>query len=88
MKRLSSSRPDGKSLRPAPKTRRLGNHPETQALLRNLDRVYERLRKRAEAEWLRGYAAEDPSDACVSVRIKCDNGDGFTVSGKSGSRKA
>lgn len=47
--------------------------------MRNLDKVYERLRKRARAEWLRSHAGQDPSDACVSVRIDCDNGDSFTL---------
>ncbi|MEO6872533.1 MAG: hypothetical protein ABI233_09985 [Chthoniobacterales bacterium] len=83
MKRLPSSRPVSNEARPASKPRRTQDHPEAQALLRNLDRLYERLRKRAQAEWLRSHASEDPSDACVSVRIKCDNGEEFTVSGKS-----
>ena len=58
-------------------TRRIENHPETVALMRNLDAVYERLRQRARAEWLRHHAGADPSDACVSVRIRCANGVGF-----------
>lgn len=37
--------------------------------MHNLDKVYERLRKRAQTEWLRNHTGADPSDACVSVRI-------------------
>ncbi len=50
--------------------------------MRNLDKVYERLRKRARREWLRSHAGEDPSDASVSVRIDSDSGDSFTLSEK------
>ncbi len=84
MKRLPRNRPgQSKSLaRPKAKDRKIEDHPETQALMRNLDRVYERLRKRARAEWLRSHAGHDPSDASVSVRIDCDNGDSFTLSDK------
>ena len=83
MKRLNppTARAETSKSKPA----RIEEHPETKALLRNLDRLYERLRKRAEAEWLRSHAEEDPSDACVSVRITCGTGEKFTVSGKSSS---
>lgn len=52
-------------------------------MLRNLDKIYERLRERARAEWLRSYPDGDPSDACVSVRITCGSGEKVTVSGTS-----
>ncbi len=48
-------------------------HPETQALRRRLDEVYAGLRNRARVDWLRNRPGEDPSDACVSVRVECDN---------------
>lgn len=50
--------------------------------MRKLDELYERLRKRAHADWLRRDASEDPSAASVSVRIACDNGDSTTALGK------
>ena len=49
--------------------RKAAAHPETEALERNLDRIYNRLRRRARQEWSRGHVSVDPSDACVSVRI-------------------
>ena len=42
--------------------------------MRNLDVVYERLRKRARAEWHRSRAGADPSDACASVQIFSGDG--------------
>ena len=42
--------------------------------MRNLDLVYERLRKRARAEWHRSRVGADPSDACVSVQIFSGDG--------------
>ena len=81
MKRLPSNRPESKNGRSGAKAKigKVENHPETQALMRNLDKVCERLRKRARAEWLRSHPGEDPSDACVSVRIDCGNGESFTL---------
>ncbi len=55
--------------------------------MRNLDKVYERLRKRARAEWLRHHAGADPSDACVSVRITSGDGTEIAVTSK-GRRKS
>lgn len=52
--------------------------------MRNLDKVYERLRKCARAEWLRNHAGADPTDACVSVRIT--TGDGAEIAGTSKGR--
>ncbi|MGI8432345.1 MAG: hypothetical protein ACR2MW_08670 [Chthoniobacterales bacterium] len=63
MKRLTF---DARALTPTEKT---AVPPETEALKRNLDRIYNGLRRRAQREWLRGHAGADPSDACVSVRI-------------------
>ena len=70
MKRLTSNRrsPAEVDRALAPKGK-AAVHPETEALERNLDRIYEGLRRRARREWLRGRAGADPSDACVSVRI-------------------
>lgn len=81
MKRLPSHRPDARKRGAKSKARpgKVEHHPETQALIRNLDKVYERLRKRARAEWLRSHAGEDPSDASVSVRIDSDDGDSLTL---------
>lgn len=59
--------------------RKTQDHPETQALMRKLDKIYERLRNRARADWLRSRPGKDPSDACVSVRVECDSTHGFTV---------
>jgi hypothetical protein len=84
MKRLASHRQTPAKGRAQP--RRIEEHPETQALLRNLDKVYAQLRKRARAEWQRSHSDTDPSDTCVSVRITCDNGEGFTVSATSGEK--
>ncbi len=50
--------------------------------MRNLDKVYERLRRRARAEWLRSHSGADPSDACVSVRITSGDGTEIALSGK------
>ena len=70
MKRLTANRrfpaEVDRGLAPTGKT---AAHPETEALERNLDRIYNRLRRHARQEWLRGHAGADPSDACVSVRI-------------------
>lgn len=78
MKRLPSHHPSHRGLNwVKAATRRIENHPETVALMRNLDAVYERLRQRARAEWLRHHAGGDPSDACVSVRIRCASGAGI-----------
>lgn len=84
MKQLPPNRPSQTRSRPGVKARpqKVENHPETQALMRKLDELYERLRKRAHADWLRRDASEDPSAASVSVRIACDNGDSTTALGK------
>ena len=84
MRRLPQKRTGASNTRAGKKAAAgvMANHPETKALMRSLDKVYERLRKRARAEWLRSHAGEDPSDASVSVRIDCDNGDSFTLSDK------
>lgn len=42
---------------------------EVQGLQRALDKSYAQLRERAQAEWQRRCASQDPSDACVCVRI-------------------
>ncbi len=70
MKRLTSNRrfPAEVDRALAPK-RFAAVHPETEALERNLDRIYDGLRRRARREWLRSHSDTDPSDACVSVRI-------------------
>ncbi len=52
--------------------------------MRNLDKIYERLRKRAQAEWLRHHAEADPSDASVSVRITSGDGTEIAVTSKAG----
>ena len=79
MKRLPPKQARSGKSRIKAKLEKIEDHPETQALMRNLDKVYERLRTRARAEWLRSHAGEDPSDACVSVRIRCDTGDDFKI---------
>lgn len=43
---------------------------EVQGLRRALDRSYAQMRERALAEWQRRRPANDPSDACVTVRIR------------------
>ncbi len=43
---------------------------ESNGLRRALDRSYDRLRQRAQAEWERYYGMGDPADACVSVRVE------------------
>ncbi len=68
MERLPSKAGSAPRSRPA-KIGKIEDHPETAALMRNLDKVYGRLRKRARAEWLSHHAGDDPSDACVSVLI-------------------
>ena len=80
MKRLPPKRARAEKSRTKAKPEKIEDHPETQALMRNLDKVYERLRRRARAEWLRNHAGEDPSDACVSVRIRCDSGEDLSIS--------
>jgi hypothetical protein len=42
---------------------------EIKGLRRALDKTYARLRERALAEWKREHSANDPADACVTVRI-------------------
>jgi hypothetical protein len=42
---------------------------EVAGLDRALDKTYIRMRERARAAWEHHHAGEDPSDACVSVRI-------------------
>ena len=42
---------------------------EVQGLQWALDKSYAQLRERAQAEWQRRCAGDDPSDACVCVRI-------------------
>jgi len=42
---------------------------EVQGLQRALDKSYAQLRERAHVEWQRRCAGQDPSDACVCVRI-------------------
>ena len=74
MRRLPEKRPGFTPRSARLKTGNIEDHPETEALMRNLDKVYERLRKRARAEWLRHHAEADPSDACVSVRVTSGEG--------------
>lgn len=84
MKQLPPNRPSQTRSLPGAKARakKVENHPETQALMRKLDELYERLRRRARADWLRRHVGEDPSAAFFSVRIACDNGDSIIASGK------
>jgi hypothetical protein len=58
MKSLPRSRP---VIRPS--------EEEIKGLERALDKTYARLRERALAEWKRHHKANDPADACVTVRI-------------------
>jgi hypothetical protein len=85
MKRLGPKL--GKTSKEAPRSksaRRAATekNPETEGLMRALDKVYDRLRKRARAEWLRNHPGEDPSDACVSVRIDPESGKSLRLSDK------
>lgn len=82
MKRLPAKGPGAAPRKPRQNSRRAEDHPETEAVMRNLDKVYERLRKRARAEWLRSRAGDDPSDACVSVRITSSDGTEIAVTNK------
>jgi hypothetical protein len=41
-----------------------------EGLERALDRQYERLRQSARASWKRWFAGKEPSDSCVSIRIR------------------
>ena len=43
---------------------------EVQGFQWALDKSYAQLRERAQAEWQRRCAGDDPSDACVCVRIE------------------
>lgn len=82
MKRLPFKRPGSAPRNAPPKAGKIDDHPEAEALMRNLDKVYERLRRRARAEWLRSHSGADPSDACVSVRITSGDGTEIALSGK------
>ena len=44
-------------------------HQLTKGLRQTLDRNFQRIFEAAKTEWERNYAGNDPSDACVSVRI-------------------
>lgn len=82
MERLPSQRL-GSAPRSAPaKNGKIEDHPETAGLMRNLDKVYERQRKRARAEWLRHHAGAAPSDASLSVRITSGDGTEIAVTSK------
>jgi hypothetical protein len=58
MKALPRNRP---AIRPS--------QDEIKGLEHALDKTYARLRERALADWKRHHRANDPADACVSVRI-------------------
>lgn len=45
-----------------------------EGLQRSLDASYQELFAAAKSEWERSYTGNDPSDACVSVRIGAEEG--------------
>jgi hypothetical protein len=53
----------------------------TAGLRKALDGKYGRILKAARREWERSFAAGDPSDACVSVRISGADGRRSLLSG-------
>lgn len=79
MKRLPPNRngPSRRLTKAGPS--KIQDHSETQALIRRLDQMYERMRNRARAEWLRSRPGKDPSDACVSVRVECHSAQSLAV---------
>ncbi len=79
METLSITRLAVAPLRAWKKTGKIEALPETEALLHTLDKVYDRLRKRARAEWLLRQVIHDPSDACVSVQVHCTPGDRLSL---------
>jgi len=45
---------------------------EIQKLREILDKSYAQMREQAKLEWRRRCTEIDPSDACVHVRVRCD----------------
>jgi hypothetical protein len=49
---------------------RLTNQQLVSGLQSSLDKNYSRIFAAAKAEWERRFSGKDPSDACVSVRVR------------------